>query len=553
MTTQRLPQGSGYSAALYMRLSKDDEGAGESASITAQRKMLIAYAKENHYFIFDEYVDDGISGTTFERPDFKRMIRDIEEKKVNLVITKDLSRLGRDYILAGQYTEIYFPSKKVRYIAINDGYDSDSRYTDIAPFKNVINEMYARDTSKKIRSAFVTRMQEGAFVGAFAPYGYKRDPEDKHRLIIDGGSSEIVQEIFKFAADGILPIQIARILNERNVPTPLQYRSLANPYMNGEGFSNSRGWTSSTITKMLRNIVYLGHMAQGKTTKVSFKSEISVSNSMEDWYIVENTHTPLVGKEIFDISSRRSKQRTCEKKGQFNNLFSGIAKCADCGRNMSTVGTRKKGATANLTCGGYKLYGSGECSNHFIDYDTLYEIVLSSIRELVQLSEQNKAEILQEVQERLHKQGKQVQSLKKTTFLKKRSRELDTLIEKLYEDNVQGILSTLRMKTMFQKYEAESKAIAKQLNTPPEGGVQGDKENDLDKPRRLLEGYTCLADLSPELLFRLIDHIEIGQGIYQNSQTVRVKKQTVKIFFRFSGTPITKKYTHTAGGSRVLK
>ena len=309
MTAQ--PENARYSAALYMRLSKDDEGAGESASITAQRKMLRAFAKKNHFPVYDEYVEDGISGTTFERPDFKRMLQDIEEKKINMVITKDLSRLGRDYILAGKYTEIYFPSKKVRYIAINDGYDSDSPYTDIVPFKNVINEMYARDTSKKIRSAFITLMQEGAFVGAFAPYGYKRDPQDKHRLIVDEGSAKIVQEIFRCAANGMLPVQIARLLNDRNIPTPIQYRRLMNPTMNAEDFTKRRGWTSSTITKMLQNIVYLGHMAQGKTTKVSFKSNISVSNPMEDWYIVENTHDPLVSKEIFDMASRRSKQRTC--------------------------------------------------------------------------------------------------------------------------------------------------------------------------------------------------------------------------------------------------
>ncbi|MDD3693232.1 MAG: recombinase family protein [Oscillospiraceae bacterium] len=541
MTAQ--PENARYSAALYMRLSKDDEGAGESASITAQRKMLRAFAKKNHFPVYDEYVDDGISGTTFERPDFKRMLQDIEEKKINMVITKDLSRLGRDYILAGKYTEIYFPSKKVRYIAINDGYDSDSPYTDIVPFKNVINEMYARDTSKKIRSAFITLMQEGAFVGAFAPYGYKRDPQDKHRLIVDEGSAKIVQEIFRCAANGMLPVQIARLLNDRNIPTPIQYRRLMNPTMNAEDFTKRRGWTSSTITKMLQNIVYLGHMAQGKTTKVSFKSNISVSNPMEDWYIVENTHDPLVSKEIFDMASRRSKQRTCEKKGQFNNLFSGIAKCADCGRNMSTVGTRKKGATANLTCGKYKLYGAGECSNHFIDYDTLYEIVLSSIRELVQLSEQDKTEILHQVQKRVQNNSAQAQKEKEIAALKKRSCELDALIEKLYEDYVQGLLNIERMEKMLNKYEAQSKAIAEQLNALQKDNVQGEKENSLRKLKKLLDKIINPTVLSSELIYRLIDHIEIGQGTYQKTNSQKIKKQSIKIFFRFSGTPVTGTYT----------
>lgn len=543
MKTERLYGNSHYSAALYMRLSKDDEGEAESVSITTQRKMLRTYAQENHYSIYDEYMDDGISGTTFERPEFKRMIRDIEEKKINMVITKDLSRLGRDYILAGQYTEIYFPSKKVRYIAINDGYDSDSPYTDIAPFKNVINEMYARDTSKKIRSAFITRMQEGEFVGAFAPYGYKRDPADKHHLIIDEAPAKIVQEIFRYAADGILPVQIARILNNQKILTPIQYRCLQNPELNIDDYSKRKEWTTSTITKMLRNVVYIGHMAQGKTTKVSFKSDVIISNPKEDWYIVKNTHDPLVGKEVFDMASRRSKQRTCEKKGQFNNLFSGIAKCADCGRNMSAVGTRKKGATANLTCGGYKFYGSSECSNHFIDYDTLYEIVLSFIRELVQLSEQDETEILQEVQNRVQKQNAQENKQKAISTLKKRSRELDALIEKLYEDHVQGLLDTERMKRMLQKYESESTGISKQLEIiEKESGIR-EKDNPFGKLKKLLDRYTNPTELSPELLYRLIDHIEIGQGTYQESENGNIKSQTVKIFFRYNGTPITRTYT----------
>ena len=205
--------GSIYTAALYMRLSKDDDGAAESASIITQRKMLRSYAAEHGYVVFDEYVDDGWSGTNFDRPDFKRMIGDIEAKKVNMVITKDLSRLGRDYITAGQYTEIYFPSKGVRYIAIHDGYDSDSPYSDIAPFKNVINEMYARDTSKKIRSAFATKMRDGAYIAAFAPYGYQKDPADKNHLVVDRQSGQVVKRIFRMAAEGAPPTEIARSLN----------------------------------------------------------------------------------------------------------------------------------------------------------------------------------------------------------------------------------------------------------------------------------------------------------------------------------------------------
>lgn len=525
-----------------MRLSKDDDGVGESASITTQRKMLRAYAKENQFNVYEEYVDDGISGTTFDRPDFKRMIQDIESKKINMVITKDLSRLGRDYIITGQYTEIYFPSKRVRYIAINDGYDSDSPYTDIAPFKNVINEMYARDTSKKIRSAFITRMQEGLFVGAFAPYGYQRDPLDKHHLIIDEVSAKTMKEIFRKASEGFLPIQIARELNNKNVPTPIEYRCLQNPEMNSADFSKRREWTSSTITKMLKNIVYLGHMAQGKTTKVSFKSDVTIANPVDDWFVVENTHEPLVEFELFDMASRRSKQRTCIKKGQFNNLFSGIAKCDDCKRNMSTVGTRKKGAAANLACGGYKLYGSGECSNHFIDYDTLYEIVLSSIKELVRLSSQDEQEILDRVQKQVKRQETRVDNQREITTLKKRNREIDMLIEKLYEDNIEGILSAERMKKLLQKYEVESQEVIEEIKSLEQENHPKKQDNSMNKLKKLLHDFTEPTELTQDMIYRLIDHIEISQGNYQKTDNGKVKHQTVKIYFRFSENPITREY-----------
>ena len=235
-----------YRAGLYMRLSKDD-GVGESSSITTQRKILRAYAEEHGFSVYDEYMDDGWSGTNFERPEFKRMISDIEAGHINLVLTKDLSRLGRDYITAGQYTEIYFPSKGVRYIAINDGYDSDSPYTDIAPFKNVINEMYARDTSRKIRSAFSAKMQGGSYIGNFAPYGYQKDPGDKNHLVPDPVTAPIVQRLFRLAEAGTGLSEIARLLNGEGVVTPAVYRCMTHPYLKMEDYTKRREWTPAGV------------------------------------------------------------------------------------------------------------------------------------------------------------------------------------------------------------------------------------------------------------------------------------------------------------------
>ena len=537
--------GSIYTAALYMRLSKDDDGAAESASIITQRKMLRSYAAEHSYVVFDEYVDDGWSGTNFDRPDFKRMIADIEAKKVNLVITKDLSRLGRDYITAGQYTEIYFPSKGVRYIAIHDGYDSDSPYSDIAPFKNVINEMYARDTSKKIRSAFATKMRDGAYIAAFAPYGYQKDPADKNHLVVDARSGEVVKHIFHMAAEGALPTKIARSLNEQRVPPPAVYRCMTHDGLEVSAYSKRQEWTSATITKMLRNVVYLGHIAQGKTTKISFKSHLTVRNPRDEWIVVENTHEALVDQETFDLVRRRTMARTCEKKGRFYNLFSGIAKCADCGRNMSATGTRKKGSPANLTCGGYKLYGAEECSNHFIDYNVLYEIVQASLREQLAISREERTAILENAQKKQAASAGRQERSKEISGIKKRLRELEVILAKLYEDNAAGRLGDARMTKLLPKYEQEAETLEQRMaalqneNAAPEPSLQEAREK-LDK---LLRQITDVTELTPKLLFKLVDHIEIGQGYYERGEHGKVKHQTVKIFYRFQTQPAIKEYT----------
>ena len=536
--------GSIYTAALYMRLSKDDDGAAESASIITQRKMLRSYAAEHGYVVFDEYVDDGWSGTNFDRPDFKRMIADIEAKKVNMVITKDLSRLGRDYITAGQYTEIYFPSKGVRYIAIHDGYDSDSPYSDIAPFKNVINEMYARDTSKKIRSAFATKMRDGAYIAAFAPYGYQKDPADKNHLVVDRQSGQVVKRIFRMAAEGAPPAEIARSLNERGIPPPAVYRCMTHDGLDVNAYSKRQEWTSATIAKMLRNVVYLGHIAQGKTTKVSFKSQLTVRNPREQWIVVENTHEALVDQETFDLARRRTMARTCEKKGTFYNLFSGIAKCADCGRNMSATGTRKKGSPANLTCGGYKLYGAEECSNHFIDYNVLYEIVQASLREQLAISREECTAILENAQKKQAASAGRQERSKEISSIKKRLRELEGILAKLYEDNGVGRLSDSRMNKLLSKYEQEAETLEQRMaalqneNAAPEPSFQEAREK-LDK---LLRQITDVTELTPKLLFKLVDHIEIGQGYYERGEHGKVKHQTVKIFYRFQTQAAVKEY-----------
>ena len=536
-----------YIAGLYMRLSKDDDKGGESSSITTQRKMLLSYAKENKFIVYNEYVDDGWSGTNFDRPEFKRMIQDIEDKKINLIITKDLSRLGRDYITAGQYTEIYFPSKGVRYIAINDGYDSDSPFDDIVPFKNVINEMYARDTSKKIRSAFITKMKDGHYIGNFAPFGYKKDPDNKNHLIPDMESTPIVRRIFDMACKGDKPSEIVECLNSENVITPMMYRCQNNPKLDIDQYSKRKQWTTSSVCRILHNAVYIGNMAQRKTTKVSFKSTATITNPKEDWIVVENTHEPIIDNETFDIARRISLSRTNPKNKGFVNIFSGIAKCPDCGRNMSTTGTRKKGSPANLVCCGYKTYDSKECSNHFIDYNILYDIVLKAIREQTKLSDIEKQELVSELESEAKNNSENDIVNQELNRLERRRAELDNIIEKLYEDNYQGVINDDRFRKLLEKYELENKTISGKMESSfqkmseKKDGVSAKKMH--EQFLSLVEQYTDLKELTKDIVFKLIDRIEIFQGHFEKTENGKVKQQKIKIYFRCIGIPITKEYT----------
>ena len=530
-----------YIAGLYMRLSRDD-GTAESSSITTQRKILLSYAKENGFIVYDEYIDDGFSGTNFDRPNFKRMIQDIEDKKINLVLTKDLSRLGRDYITAGQYTEIYFPSKGVRYIAINDGYDSNSPYNDIAPFKNVINEMYARDISKKIRSSFLARMKDGYYIGNFAPYGYKKDPDNKNHLVIDEEVAPIVKEIFNMASIGKRPTDIATHLNNKGIITPIMYRcEKHNLSLDSYPKYKNKRWTSATVSKILKSVAYIGHTAQKKTTKISFKSKVTVNNPREDWIIVENTHSPIIDKNTFELVQRYTKSRTYQKSKGFKNIFSGIAICADCGKSMSTVGTRKKDSPANLACGGYKLYGTSACTNHFIDYNVLYDIVLKSIQQQLALSKEDKEKLVLSIKKEFDKSSKKENSKSELENLNKKSAEIDKKIEKIYEDNFNNKISAETFDKLLSKYENERKITSEKIKRIQESRKKENDNSYLDF-FKLVDEYTDIKELDQDLLFRLIDRIEVSQGDYTKTKKGKIKHQKISIFFRFINKPYIAKY-----------
>ncbi len=503
-----------YRAALYLRLSKDDDAGGESESIQNQRALLQAYAAQHGYLVYQEYVDDGYSGTTFDRPGWQRLIRDVEAGRVNLLLTKDLSRLGRDYIAAGQYTELYFPDKGVRVIAVNDGFDTEGPGTALAPFQNIVNELYARDASKKIRSALRTKMLEGAYIGNFAPYGYQKNPENKNQLMPDPLSAAVVLDIFQQAANGRTTGEIAGDLNFRGILPPLQYRAVTGGP--AAPVKANAGWTGTGVAKILRNPVYLGHIVQGKTTKLSFKSPQVKRKPREDWIVVPDMHTPLVSQALFDRARRAVGVRRRPAKGTFQNVFAGLVFCADCGRAMSLSASNKKGARYNLACGQYKLNGRDACSNHFMDYDALYQVVLQELNVLLAPSDRERRALSQADQTAQSKTGDAARGK-----LLERLRRVERIVERLYEDRIGGQLEEAQFLQLLRRFQAEQADLNAKITllTPP--APECDLSMALPLP---------LAALTPAILAACVDKIEISQGHYKDG----LKYQRIKIRYRFN-------------------
>lgn len=517
--------------ALYLRLSKEDETGMESTSIETQRKILREYAEKNGFFIYDEYVDDGYTGTDFNRPAFQRMLRDVENGRIQIVITKDLSRLGRNSGRINVLMDEYFPEHQVRYISVSEGIDTAERTAAnsiVAPVQNLVNELYAGDISRKIQAAFDIKRKEGAYISAFAPYGYRKDPKNKNHLLVDEASGTVVKRMFAMAKEGYNPSQIADRFNGEGILTPSQYRYHTNPQLATEHFRGATEWKSTNINKMLRNEIYLGHTLQGKTCKPSFKSKYCYAKPREEWVVVRNTHEPLVNEETWNIVRKRMQSHTQKREKGFVNLFSGLAKCADCGKNMSTAGTRKKGSAANLSCGGYKLGGRKYCTNHTIDYDVLYQAVLTALREQMHLSEQEKQRLLQA----LLQDEKRQEGFPKIE-LERKIQSMGKKLEQLFEDKYDGLIGQEQFTRLHQRYTKELTELEEKQRTLRES--QGARKNFAGEKQRheqLCRRIDALADLQAldsELLFKLIERIEIHQGEYMEGE----KRQRIDIWFRF--------------------
>lgn len=526
--------------ALYERLSRDDELQGESNSISTQRMMLRKYATEHGLNVVDEYIDDGYSGTNFERPGFKRMIDDIEAGKINCVIVKDLSRFGRNYLQVGMYTEMIFPQKNVRFIAIDNGVDSENQQSnEFTPFLNVINEWYARDVSRKVKRAFRARNEAGAHYGAYAPLGYIKNPEKKGHLLIDRDTCWIIEKIFALALQGTGAAKITRILTEEKVPTPgwlnfQRYGTFANIYAEASP-EKAYAWTIAIVKEILKSETYIGNSVHNKQTNISFKDKRKIRKSESEWWRVENTHEAIISKEDFQtvqemIASRRRKQ-----KDGTTQIFSGLVKCADCGWSLAYgVNRQNKNPYAHYHC---SKYGQGlrQCTMHYIRYDVLYAYVLARLQYWCNEAQQDESQLLQRLlkssdSERNTTKKKAVSDLKKA---QKRQTEIDSLFARMYEDRVTGKITERNFSMLSDKYQTEQETLAQTIDSLQQQLAQDSQgTEDAEKWIALIKQHTSPTELTAELLNALIEKILVYEAD-KDEDGNRIQK--VEIYYRFIG------------------
>ena len=525
-----------YIAGLYFRLSQEDERQGESVSIDNQRSMLRKYAEEHGFEIHDEYIDDGVSGTTFDRPDVQRLLDDAKAGIINTIIVKDLSRFGRNYIEVGQYVDYVFPAFGIRFIAIQDNVDTenrDSNAMEMMPIMNIFNEWHAANTSKKIRAVKKAHAKEGIYTAKKAAYGYKIGTDKKRTPVIDEETAPIVRRIFEMYASGISPIKIAETLNLEGVMSPAVYAYTnlgQKPRPNGMGL-----WLASTVREMLNNIIYIGHMAQLRWTSLSYKNHKRFRNDESEWAIVYNTHEPIISQELWNRCQERKKSvaKGRRTKVGYTHPLSGFLFCADCGNKMklSTIISRSTGKRLyRFDCGHHIRYGKAYCFSHFIAASILEEIVLDDIREMAKSIVLDEKTIREEfIRHNAELADKAVKTTKKELQAKrKRVEELSRLMQVAYEDRVKGKMPEDICIGFIQKYSEEQKRLGTEIvDTEKKLTETEDTIQSADEFIRNIKKYLEAPELTREMCYELIDRIIVG-----GSPTVTGKERTIDIVYK---------------------
>ena len=525
-------------AAIYCRLSQDDGSLGESGSIQTQKAILTQYCQEHHMEIVDCYCDDGWSGTNFDRPAFQRMIGDIEAGRVNTVIVKDLSRFGREYAQMGLYIEHYFEEKGVRFLSLAENIDSSQGLNNLVlPFTNVINSLYARQASEKTKAAHRARAKNGMFLGSRAPYGYQKDPSDRHHLIVDPEAAEVVKEIFRMFADGIGYVRMTKILRERNILNPQAYFNQNTPdyYKHSDYWRKPFDWHATSVRAILNNPVYLGKLTFGKTKTKGFFDKRRVATEESDWIVVEHTHEPLVSQELWDTVHQMMKARRRENSSGHVQPFAGLVKCAGCGSSLNASYDKKKGKYTGFSCWVYKNYGKQRCTSHAIGWQTLNRLVLEDIRRNAQVAKLAAARYVGVLlRAKLEKEkGETVRAERELKKAEKRIGELDKILAKLYEDQALGKISEARYQAMAPGYEAEQTSLQERVYQLREQLAHTQEVQDnVEQFVPLIQKYTDIQELTPHILNELIEKIVVHEKKVEEDGS---KSQMVEIHYKFVG------------------
>ena len=529
-TTQKI-------TALYPRLSHEDELQGESNSISNQKRILETYAKQNGFSNLRWYTDDGYSGANFQRPGFQSMLADIEAGKVATVIVKDMSRLGRNYLQVGMYTEMIFPQKGVRFIAINDGVDSAQGDNDFAPLRNIFNEWLVRDTSKKIKAVKRSKGMSGKPVTSKPVYGYLMDEDEN--FIIDEEAAPVVKQIYRLCLAGNGPTKIARMLTEQEIPTPgtLEYRRTGSTRRYHPGYECK--WATNTVVHILENREYMGCLVNFKTEKPSYKTKHSIENPIEKQAIFENHHEPIIDTQTWERVQELRKQRKRPNRYDEVGLFSGMLFCADCGSVMyqQRYQTDKRKQDCYI-CGSYKKR-TADCTAHFIRTDLLTAGVLSNLRKVTSYAAKHEARFMKLLIEQNEDGDRRRNAAKKKELeaAEKRIAELSAIFKRLYEDSVTGRISDERFTELSADYEAEQKELKERAARLREELSKAQEATaNAEKFMNVVRRHTTIEELTPTLLREFVEKIVVHESVaLDGKRRGKLRRQEIEIYYSFVG------------------
>ena len=523
--------------ALYPRLSHEDELQGESNSISNQKRILETYAKQNGFSNLRWYTDDGYSGANFQRPGFQAMLADIEAGKVGTVIVKDMSRLGRNYLQVGMYTEMIFPQKGVRFIAINDGVDSAQGENDFAPLRNIFNEWLVRDTSKKIKAVKRSKGMSGKPITSKPVYGYLMDEDEN--FIIDEEAAPVVRQIYSLYLAGNGPTKIARMLTEQQIPTPgtLEYRRTGSTRRYHPGYECK--WATNTVVHLLENREYTGCLVNFKTEKPSYKLKHSIENPPEKQAVFENHHEPIIDRETWERVQELRKQRKRPNRYDEVGLFSGILFCADCGSVMyqQRYQTDKRKQDCYI-CGSYKKR-TADCTAHFIRTDLLTAGVLSNLRKVTSYAAKHEARFMKLLIEQNEDGDRRRNAAKKKELeaAEKRIAELSAIFKRLYEDSVTGRISDERFTELSADYEAEQKELKERAARLREELSKAQEATaNAEKFMNVVRRHTTIEELTPTLLREFVEKIVVHESVaLDGKRRGKLRRQEIEIYYSFVG------------------